>query len=107
MNKTTQRIIVGLLSVIVILQLILITKVNAMKPKPKTSKPISVKQESPSIPSLEEIDDRIRHWTMLHGQHFSATSRVSSLQSNLETRLGKIEKKIDSLAKVEEETPNI
>ena len=94
MNKTIQWLIAGLLVAIAVLQVTVITQIKAMKPEPTQSK-----QEEPRIPSLDEIDKRIMHWTMHHGQHFSSKSQVSSLESKLETRLSEIEKKLDVLSK--------
>ena len=95
MNKTIQWLIAGLLVANAVLQLTVITQIKAMNPEPTRSK-----QEGPRIPSLDEINEKIMHWTMHHGQHFSSKSQVSSLESNLETKLSEIDKKLDVLGDV-------
>ena len=93
MNKTKQHLIIGLLVFLVILQLIVIKAINNIKLEPKQDNQADVR-----IPSLDEIDSSMSKWTMLHGQHFSSQSRVSSLESKIDKRLDAIEKQLNSLA---------
>jgi len=93
MNRTMQCLIVGLLVVVAGLQVTVLAKINSMQPESTNRK-----REEPRIPSLDEIDGRIRHWTMHFGQHFSAQPRVYDLKSQLVTRLREIEKKLDVLS---------
>ena len=91
MNKTIQWLIVGVLVAVVALQVTVIAKIDSMKPSKQEEPRIS---KEPRIPSLGEIDSRIMHWTLHHGQHFSSKSQLRSLGS----RLQKIEKKLDALS---------
>jgi hypothetical protein len=78
-KNTIQWIIAGLLIAVIALQIIVIKKMPG----------------EAEVPSLKEIDQRVMHWTMHHGQHFSSKGEVSSLRSAMDARLERIERKLD------------
>jgi len=82
MKKAIQWALAGLLIIVIVLQVILLKKMPG----------------EAEVPSLKEIDQRIMHWTMHHGQHFSSKGEVSSLRSAIEARLEKIESKLEMQA---------
>lgn len=81
MKNTALWVVAGLLVIVIVLQVVLIRKM------PGETK----------VPSLQDIDQRIMHWTMHHGATFSAKGEVSSLRSSIEARMDKIEQKLNRL----------
>ncbi len=83
MKNIVQWILGGLLLVVIALQIIVIRKMPA----------------EVNVPSLGEIDQRIRHWTMHHGATFSSQGRLSSLESRMNERFDRMENKLKVLEK--------
>ncbi len=82
MNQIAQWILAGLLVIVIVLQVLVIKKMPG----------------EAEVPSLKEIDQRIMHWTMHHGSVFSASSRVSALETKMDKRFDTVEKKLSALA---------
>jgi len=105
MKNLAQWIAIALLVGVVILQIIIMGRLGDLKPAAPTPNDLDdLKPAAPTpneevvrIPSLEEIDQRILHWTMHHGAIFSAKSQVSSLESKMDQRLDGLEKKLGEL----------
>lgn len=79
-----------LMVVVVILQSMILSRLDDLKPSAPSN------EEVVRIPSLKEIDQRIMHWTLHHGSHFSANHRISILESTLVERLDRLERKLDT-----------
>ncbi len=93
MNHAMQWTVVILLALVAILQLGVIRELKGLKPAPAPPQ-----QAAPRLPSLKEIDGRIMHRTMHHGQHFSASGRISTLEGTMNSRFDAIEAKLASLS---------
>ena len=91
MGKTVQSLVVSLLIIIVLFQVALVVKIDSIKPKPKQEG-----REEPRIPTLDEIDQRIMHWGQHFGATFSGRSRISSLESRMNSRFDAMEKKLNA-----------
>ena len=99
---------VVLLVVVAVLQIAVLVRVEGLKPKAvgelaEEAPPVgSVEQIdallAKRVPTLEEIDQKIRQWTMHYGQHFSDSGRIGRLESAVKKRLDQIDKKLDQLA---------
>jgi hypothetical protein len=92
MKNLAQWIATALLVVVIIFQSIIMRRLEVLKPAAPSSNGEEVR-----IPSLKEIDESVRRWTMHHGQHFSAASQISALDTKIDGRLEKIEKRLDEL----------
>jgi len=98
MKNLAQWIAIALLVVVIILQSRIIGRFDKLKPAPPSPTPPSSNEKTVRLPSLEEIDQRILHWTMHHGATFSAKSKVSRLEKKIDDRLDTIEEKLNEVA---------
>ena len=102
MKNRIRWVTLAFIVAVVVLQVLILGKLEGLKPFPSSSdgedvRIPSLQEIKQLVPSLQEIDLRIQHWTMHHGATFSAKSEVSTLKRDMDKRLQNIEKKLDAL----------